>query len=204
MQFTDLLKEMRNQIGDNDPLEPNITDEELTRILNTSSSEYSRLKNYLKFFEIPYNPEENVYNLPLDSFKVKEVRLDGTKINFIDNLNQIILYDSLYVDSGTLKITYSKYFKPEEIDEREIDIFLLYAEALCYKLMASKSAELIKFSTGEKTVDESGISKRYLELYKNANKDFKNRIVKAYGRRADNIKENLDYGLPYPTMGETP
>src|SRR5690606_12709479 len=116
------------------------------------SSEYSRIKNYLKIIKIPYDKEEEVYDLPKDCYKVKEVSIRNRSIRFIDNMNQIILDQLPQVDGEELKITYSKYFLPEEVDEREIDLLLLYAEALCYKLMASKSADWIKFSTGEKIV----------------------------------------------------
>jgi hypothetical protein len=70
--------------------------------------------------------------------------------------------------------------------------------------MASKTAELIKFSTGEKIVDESLISEKYLKLFKETEKVFKSRVIKAYGKRANSVLENLDYNLKYPTMGETP
>lgn len=205
--LSELITELRNIIGDTNIIEPNISDSEMKTILNNSAREYSRIKNYISFTEIPYDKDANIYNMPRDSYKVKSViikEMPNLKLNFIDNLNQIILEDDLYVDSGTLKITYSRYFSPEEIDEKEIDLYLLFAEALCYKLMASKTADLIKFSSGEKMVDESGISKKYLELFQDTEKRFRKKVIKAYGRRANNIKENLDYSLPWPPKGETP
>lgn len=207
MLITDLIVKLRNQIGDNDPTDYRITDSEMTDILNNAASEYSRMKSYVKFYEVPYDNSVNVYSLPTDCFKVKSVQFKNypsTKINFIDNLDQIILEDSFDVQSETLKITYFRFFSPEEIIDREVDVFLIYAEALCYKLLSAKTADLIKFSTGEKTVDESLISAKYLELYECTAKKFKHRMIKAYGRRANNPEDNLDYDLPYPPLGETP
>lgn len=203
----ELIKELRNVIGDNNLEEPNITDSELTTILNNSAKEYSRIKDYIKIYETEFDKDEEFYDLPNDSYKVKKVAmkdLPNYKLNYIDNLDQIILESFPDVDSGTLRITYSKYFSPEEIDERELDLFLLFAEALCYKLMASKTAELIKFSTGEKMVDESLISKKYLELYQSTEKNFRKKAIKAYGKRANNLKPVMDYDLPYPMPGENP
>lgn len=206
MLLSELITEIRNVIGDTNTSDPNITDSELTTILNNSSKEYSRIKNYLKVTELTYYSGEEFYDLPEDAYKTKNVILkeQNLKLNFIDNLNQIILEDLPDVDSGTLKITYSKYFSPEEIDEREIDLYLLFAEALCYKIMASKTAELIKFSTGEKMVDESGLSEKYLELFEKTEKRFRNKVIKAYGKRANNLKPVLDYDMPWPPKGETP
>jgi hypothetical protein len=206
MKIYELITQLRDIIGDNDTLEPNISDNELKTILKNSANVYSRLKNIIKKIEIPYNKTEDTYDLPLDSYKTKSVLLKelNLNLNFIDNLTQVILEDLPDVDSGTLKITYSRYFQPDEIDERELDLYFLYAECLCYKLMASKTAELIKFSSGEKIVDESLISDKYLKLFKETEKNFKKKIIKAYGRKADNLLENLDYDLPYPTLGETP
>lgn len=205
MTIQELILELRNYIGDISD-EPNITDNELKTILKNSAAVYSRIKNIIKFVEMPYDKTEEFYDLPIDCYKTKKVLLkeQNLELKFIDNLTQVILEDLPDVDSGTLKITYSRYFSPEEIDERELDLLFLYAEALCYKLMASKTAELIKFSTGEKIVDESLISEKYLKLFKETEKNFKRKIVKAYGKRANNMLENLDYPLPWPTMGETP
>lgn len=205
MELNEIITRLRNQIGDTNLDEPNITNDELENILENASREYSRIKGYIAFTEIPYSNGENVYELPKDCYKVKSAVLINSKnrLNFIDNLNQIILEDEPYVESDMIKITYIKYFNPEEIDEREIDIFLILSEALCYKLMASKTAEYIKFSTGEKMMDESLISGKYLELYNSTFKVFRNKVVKAYGRRANNIKPNLNYDLPYPPRGET-
>jgi hypothetical protein len=206
MLIQELVLELRNVIGDNNLEEPNITDDELKTILRSASSMYSRIKNIVKSFEMPYDKTEEYYDLPIDSYKVKKVLLKELNLNLIfkDNLNQFILENLPDVDSGTLKITYSRYFSPEEIDERELDIYFLGCEALCYKLMASKTAELIKFSTGEKIIDESLISDKYLKLFKETEKVFKNKVIKAYGKRVNNVLENLDYDLPYPTLGETP
>jgi hypothetical protein len=206
MLIQELIRELRNLIGDNDLDDPNITDSELRTILNNSAAVYSRLKNIIKTFETPFIVGEEYYDIPADSIKVKSIVLkeQNLKLNFIDNLTQVILEDLPNVDSGTLKITYNRYFKPEEIDEREVDLYFLYAEGLCYKLMASKTAELIKFSTGEKIVDESLISDKYLKLFKQAESAFKKKFIKAYGKRANNLMENLDYCLPYPPLGESP
>jgi iron only hydrogenase large subunit-like protein len=207
--MSDLIDKLRKRIGDIDVTEPNITDKELEEILKDSAIEYSRIRGYILFADIPYDKTRNVYTTPIDSFRIKDITLfygDNYKLrlNFIDNLDQIVLNDEPNVDDGILKITYNKFFNPEDIDLRELDLLMLYAEGLCYKLMATKTAELIKFSTGEKTVDESEISKKYLDLYKNTVKIFRNKIIKSYGRRADNIKENLDYNMPYPPLGERP
>jgi hypothetical protein len=206
MTMNELITELRNVIGDNNIEEPNITDSELTTILKSAASGYSRIKSIVKRVEIPYDKNEDIYDLPLDSYKVKSITLKehNLNLNFINNMNQVILEDLPDVDLGTLKITYIQYFTPEEIDEREIDLYFIYAESLCYKHMASKSADWIKFSTGEKMVDESLVSKKYLELYEQTQKDFKRRVIKAYGRRANNVLVNLDYEFPYPTKGETP
>lgn len=206
MLVTELITDLRKLIGDNHPTEPNISDGELTTILNTSALVYSRVKNIIKTAIIPYDKTEEYYDSPADCYRVKTVKLieQDLEINFIDNSIQFILDELPDVDYGTLKVTYSRYFKPEEIDEREIDLYFLCAEAYCYKHMASKTAELIKFSTGEKIVDESGISKKYLELYEIAEKNFKKKVVRAYGKRVNNYMINLDYPLPYPTLGETP
>lgn len=201
----ELVQKLRLQIGDTDIEDPNITDEELEHILNNAAKEYSRVKGYIKSVEIPYDKTEDVYDSPIDSYRIKKVLLKGQNklLNFEDNLNQFILNELIDVDLETLKITYVKYFKPEEVDEREMDIYFMLCEALCYKLMASKTAELIKFSTGEKMVDESLISEKYLDLYKATFKDFKKRLTRAYGKKADYVKENLDYLLP-KTSGEQP
>jgi hypothetical protein len=206
MTMTDLITELRNLIGDTDIEEPNISDSELTTILKSAASGYSRIKSVIKKVEIPYIFGEEYYDLPIDSYKVKQVLLKehNLDLRFIDNMNQVILEDLPDVNPGTLKITYSRYFTPEEIDEREHDIYFLYAESLCYKHMASKSADWIKFSTGEKMVDESLVSKKYLELFESAQKEFKRRAIKSYGRRVNNILVNLDYDLPYPAPGENP
>lgn len=207
MELNELVIQLRNVIGDNDPVEPNIADDELKQILNSSAREYSRLKSIVKIFETPFEKDEEFYDIPNNSYKVKSVvlkELPNFKINFIDNLNQIILENLPDVNEGTLKITYSQYFLPNEIDERELDIYLLFAESLCYKLMASKTADYIKFSTGEKMMDESLISKKYLDLYEKTVKIFKNKAVKAYGRRVNNLKPVLDYDMPYPPLGERP
>lgn len=210
MLIQELVLELRNVIGDNDLDDPNITDSELKTILNNSAAVYSRLKNIIKTYETPFIVGEEYYDVPTDSIKVKSVivKEQNLSLNFIDNLIQIILEDTSYVDLNqpiiTLKMTYNRYFKPEEIDERELDLYFLYAEGLCYKLMASKTAELIKFSTGEKIIDESLISDKYLKLYKQAESTFRKKFVKAYGKRANNLLENLDYTLPYPPIGENP
>jgi hypothetical protein len=206
MLVTELITDLRKLIGDNHPDEPNISDAELTTILKTSANVYSRVKNIIKTETIPYDKTEEYYDSPIDCYRVKSVKLieQDLEINFIDNSIQFILEELPDVDSGTLKVTYSRYFKPEEIDERELDLYFLCAEAYCYKHMASKTAELIKFSTGEKIVDESGISKKYLELYEIAEKNFKKKVVRAYGKRVNNEMIDLDYYLPYPTLGETP
>lgn len=206
MTLAELVLKLRNQVGDNHPTEPNITDTEMENIVNNTAAEYSRMKNYVKFAQIPYIGEENVYVTPLDMLRAKKVELIEPyfRFNFIDNLTEIILEDEIDVSSGTLKLTYVRYLKPEDIDERELDLFLMLGECMCFKLMASKTAELIKFSSGEKIVDESLVSKKYLELYEKSFKAFKKRAVKAYGRRVNNIKPDLDYRLPYPTEGETP
>lgn len=206
MLISQLITELRNIIGDNNLDEPNITDAELKTILNNAANVYSRIKNVIARTELPYDKTEDIYDMPADAYKTKSVVLkeQNYSINFTDNLYQIILNELPDVDLGTLKITYSKYFSPEDIDKREMDIYLIYAEALCYKLMASKTAELIKFSTGEKTVDESLISDKYLDLYKVTEKKFKQKAIKSFGKRVNNIMENLNYSLPYPTEGETP
>lgn len=206
MLLSDLVKQLRNVIGDNNLDEPNITDAELTTIITNAALGYSRIKGIVKSFEVAYDKTEEYYDMPDDSYRAKTVLLKELNYNlkFRDNLIQIILEELPDVDSGTLKITYSRYFQPDEIDDRELDIFFLYAEALCFKLMASKTAELIKFSTGEKIIDESLISDKYFKLYKEAEKNFRKKAVKAYGKRVNNILENLDYNLPYPTLGETP
>src|SRR4051794_16862424 len=127
MLIQELVLELRNVIGDNNLEEPNITDDELKTILRNASSMYSRIKNIVKSFEIPYDKTEEYYDLPIDSYKVKKVLLKELNLNLIfkDNLNQFILENLPDVDSGTLKITYSRYFSPEEIDERELDIYFL-------------------------------------------------------------------------------
>lgn len=206
MLMEEILKEMRNQIGDTDLEEPNITDDELTVLLKNAAKEYSRMKNYLKRIEIEYKPDEDMYDIPTDCYKIKSVILKSQKkeIKFIDNLTQIIIENHFNVKQDTLVITYSRYFSPEEIDEREMDLFFLLCEAYCYRLMASKTADLIKFATGEKMVDETQISKNYLKLYDKLTSEFKSKIIKAYGRRADNPNVNLDYDLPYPVLGEMP
>jgi hypothetical protein len=206
MIIQELVLQLRNVIGDTNIEEPNISDNELKTILSSSASVYSRLKNIIKYVEIPYDKTEEFYDLPTDAYKVKKVLLKGQNLTlrFIDNLTQIILEDLPDVDLETLKITYSRYFNPDEIDEREIDIYFLYCEALCYKLMASKTAELIKFSSGEKIIDESLISEKYLKLFKETEKTFKSKVIKAYGKRANNLLENLDYDLSWPPKGETP
>lgn len=206
MLISDLITQLRNTIGDNNPIEPNITDSELITILKNSALVYSRLKNVIKTEEIDYDKEEEFYDSPIDCYKVKSVKLleQNLILNFIDNSNQFILEDFPDVNYGTLKVTYSRYFNPEEIDPREIDIYFLCAEAYCYKHMASKTAELIKFSTGEKIIDESLISKKYLDLYEIAEKSFRKKVVKAYGKRVNNVKIDLDYPLDYPTKGENP
>lgn len=206
MLMQDLILELRNIIGDTDTVEPNITDSEMKTILNSSANVYSRIKNIISRIEMPYDKTEDIYDLPSDAYKTKSVVLKGQNysLSFTDNLHQIILNELPDVDSETLKITYSRYFSPEEIDQRELDIYFIYAEALCYKLMASKTADLIKFSTGEKTVDESGISEKYLDLYKFTEKKFKQKAIKSFGKRVNNIMENLNYDLPYPVEGENP
>jgi hypothetical protein len=202
--MADLINRLRNQIGDTHATEPNITDEEIKRILEDAASEYSRLKNYISFIDIPYSNEENVYDLPEDSLIVKNVKIkhNNLKIDFIDNLDQLVLENELNIEYGVLTVTYIKHFKPSDIDSREINLYFLYAEALCYKLMASKTADFIKFNTGEKMVDESGISKKYLELYEAAEKSFRKRAIRAYGRRMNNAKPKLNYPLPWPIEGE--
>lgn len=204
MEELELLTRLRNQIGDTDLLDPNITDEEMIRILEDSSAEYSRLKSYVKFLEVPYDKTINVYSLPEDTLKVKSVKLKQYNFNFIfiDNLDQVILENEVNVDSGVLQIAYIRYFAPSEVDSREIDLYFLYAEGLCYKLMASKTADLIKFNTGEKMVDESGLSAKYLELAKASEHKFRKRAIKAYGRRMNNTKPDLNYNFPYPIEGE--
>lgn len=203
----ELIGKLRSQIGDNDPADFYITDDEMTTILTNAASEYSRIKSYIKIDESQtYDKSENIYPLPIDSYKVKEVKLKISNkiLNFIDNLDQIILLDEPDVQPETLKITYSRYFSPTQILDKEIDLYLLYAEALCYKLLSTKSAELIKFSTGEKSVDESGISEKYLDLYECTEKKFRSKAIKAYGRRADYKKDKFDYTLAYPPEGESP
>lgn len=206
MLIQELVLELRNIIGDSNLEEPNITDDELETILKSSAAVYSRIKGIIKYIEIPYDKTEEFYDLPLDSYKVKSVILKGQNLNidFIDNLTQVILESLPDVDSDTLRITYSRYFKPDEIDEREHDLYFLYAEGLCYKLMASKTADLIKFSSGEKIIDESLISDKYLKLFKEVEKNFRKKVIKAYGKRANNFLENLDYHLHYPPIGEEP
>lgn len=202
----ELISMLRIQIGDTDT-EPNLSDAELNRILFNAASEYSRLRYYLVNINENYDKTANVYPVPEDSLKVVSVILNGFgKVKFIDNIDQVILEeDSLPdVDSGVLKITYIKNFQPTDINPRDYTNYLLYAEALCYKLLASKTADLIKFSTGEKSVDETEISKKYLSLFQTTEKLFRSKLVKAYGRREDNILENLNYRLPYPPEGETP
>lgn len=198
-----LLGKLRLQIGDLDVNEPNISDDELIQILENAAREYSRIKNFMTSTEIPYDKTDDFYNMPLDCYKVKKVLLKGQNLNlkFKNNLTQFILEELIDVDLETLKITYVKYFEPTEIDERELDIYFHLCEALCFKLMSVKSAELIKFSTGEKMFDESLISEKYLDLYKQAFKDFKRKVNKAYGKKVDYPKENLDYLLPRP-LGE--
>jgi hypothetical protein len=204
MEELALLTRLRSQIGDTDLLDPNITDEEMKRILEDSAAEYSRIKSYVKFLEIPYDKSISVYSLPLDSLKVKYVKLKPFNFNFvfIDNLDQVILENEVDVDAGVLQIAYIRYFAPSEIDSREIDIYFLYAEGLCYKLMASKTADLIKFNTGEKMIDESGLSAKYLELAHCSEAKFRKRAIKAYGRRMNNTKPDLNYDFPYPIEGE--
>lgn len=206
MEINELIDRLRHQIGDIDLENPNITDEELERILEDSAAEYSRLKAYIKFDETQtYDPNNNVYNAPEDSIKIKNVVLKSNpnySFDFIDNLDQIILNNQFNVDSDQLKITYIRFFKPSDIDLREIDLYLMYAEALCYKLMASKTAELIKFSTGEKMFDESLVSDKFRKLYEDAVKQFKKVAIKSYGKRANYVNFNFDYNLPYPPKGE--
>jgi hypothetical protein len=206
MLIQEMVLELRTFIGDINTEDPNISDDELKTILKSSARNYSRMKNIKKIFETPFIIGEEYYDVPIDSVKVNSVVLkeQNLNINFIDNLTQVILENISYVNSGTLRITYSQYFKPEEVDERELDLLYLYAEGLCYKLMAAKTADLIKFSTGEKIIDESLISEKYLKLFKETEKAFKKKVVKAYGRRANNLLENLNYDLPWPPMGETP
>lgn len=206
MVISELVTKLRNIVGDNNLEEPNITDAELKTILENSAAAYSRIKSVIEKIETPYDKNEEYYDLPDECYKVKSILIKELNLNlkFIDNMTQVILEELPDVDSMTLKITYSRYFKPEEIDIRDIDIYLLYAEGLCYKLMASKTADLIKFSTGEKIIDESGISKKYLELFELTEKSFRKKVIKAYGKRADNPRIDLDYALPYPTRGETP
>lgn len=204
MDMAELINRLRNQIGDTHATEPNITDKEMERILEDAASEYSRLKNYISFVDIPFSNDENIYDLPEDSLIVKNVKMkhNNLKIDFIDNLDQLVLENEPNVESGVLQVTYIKHFKPSDINSREIDLYFLYAEALCYKLMASKTADFIKFNTGEKMVDESGISKKYLELYQAAENKFRKRAIRAYGRRMNNKKPELDYRLPWPIEGE--
>jgi hypothetical protein len=205
--LADIKTRLRSQIGDTDLTNPNITDDEITTILSSSASEYSRIKTYLKVDStIMYIKDTDFYTLPTDSYKVKKVELldAGYIFRFTDNIDQVILLNHYDVEPDHLKITYSRYFLPTEILDKELDLYLLYAEALCYKLMASKTAELIKFSTGEKSVDEGGLSGKYLELYANTEKTFRKKAIKAYGSRANYPKENLNYNLDYPPEGETP
>lgn len=207
MEVSDLIIRLRHQIGDIDLSNPNITDDELERILEDSAAEYSRLKSYVKIDETQnYDSSTIIYNTPTDCLKVKSVSLKNQPMysfNFIDNLDQIILNSTYYdVQPDVLRITYVRFFKPEDIDSREIDLFLMYAEALCYKLMASKTAELIKFSTGEKMFDETLVSDKFRKLFEDAVKQFKRIAVKAYGRRAEYMQFNFDYDLDYPPKGE--
>lgn len=204
MTIEELIARLRTQIGDNHPTEPNITDTELTRIIEDSATEYSRIKGFINFYEIIYTNDINIYNLPQDSLKVKSVKLKetGEYLSFIDNLDQIILETEPSVTSGTIIVTYIVNYLPSDINSKDISLCFLYAEALCYKLMASKSADFIKFSTGEKMVDESGISKKYLELFKSAEKEFKKKAIRAFGKRMSDNKPDLNYKLPYPIEGE--
>lgn len=207
MVIADLITRLRSQIGDEDATDYNITDIQLDTILKNAASEYSRIKSYLKIDATQtYDKATQIYPLPADSYKVKEVLLKTANLylKFIDNLDQIILLNLPDVQPEILNITYSRYFSPEEIIDREIDLYLLYAEALCYKLMATKSADLIKFSTGEKMVDESGLSEKYMSLYECTEMKFRNRAIKAYGTRANYPRENYNYTLPYPPEGENP
>lgn len=206
MLISQLVTELRNIVGDNNLEEPNITDAEMKTILDNAAHAYSRMKSIVEIFELPYDKTNEFYDLPDDCYKVKKVLIKelNYELKFINNMTQFILEELPDVDSMTLKITYSRYFQPEMIDNRDKDIYLLYAEGLCYKLMASKTADLIKFSTGEKIVDESGISKKYLELFELTEKRFRKLAIKAYGIRANNAKIDLDYNLPYPTIGEAP
>lgn len=198
----DLISMLRDQIGDNDLEDPNITNSEMERILSSSATEYSKLRRYIKIKSVPYEPNSRIINTPEDCYKVLDVKLGTLAIDFIDNIDQIILEKDYDIKDENLNITYSKYFNPEDIPKREINIFLMHAEALCYKLMASKTAEGIKFSTGEKMVDESGLSEKYLDLYKSSVKSFRKMVIKAYGKKGDHPKENLDFNLPFPVKGE--
>lgn len=204
MTIDELILRIRNQIGDNHPTEPNISNSEVERILQDAASEYSRLKHYISFIEFPYDKDVNVLSLPTDSLFVKSVILKEYKfkLEFIDNLDQIILENDINVDSGTIQVTYVKHFEPTDIDLREIGLYFMYVEALCYKLMASKTADYIKFSTGEKMVDESGISKKYLELYTASEKKFRQKANKAYGKRMDGKKPIINYDMEWPIEGE--
>lgn len=205
--LNDLIITLRNQIGDNDPLDQNITDDEISVILNNAANEYSRIKSYIKIDETQvYDKNTLIYALPNDCYKVKSVEITGSKysLSFIDNTDQIYLRNSPDIEPTALKITYTRYFLPEEVIQREVDLYLLYAEALCYKLLSIKTAALFKFTTGEKVIDEDNISKKYLQLYQVASKNFRDRVIKAYGARVNNLKENMDYPLPYPIEGENP
>jgi hypothetical protein len=206
--IAELTTRLRSQIGDTDPTEYHITDDEISTILTSSASEYSRIKSYIMIDETQtYDKDKDpqVYPLPDDVLKVKGIYLKIHKypINFIDNSDQIIVLSSLDVIPETMVITYSRYFQPTEIFDKEIDMYLMYAEALCYKLLAGKTADLIKFSTGEKSIDESTISDKYLKLYKSAEQSFRARIIKAYGKRAEYANDNFNYPLPWPPEGET-
>jgi hypothetical protein len=200
----ELITKFRNAIGDTDISEPNITDSEIKVLLENAANGYSRVKNIIKRVEMPYISGEDMYELPSDAYKTKSIMFKEHEnyLKFYDNLHQVILEELPDVDSGTLVVTYSRYFSPEEIDSRELDLYFLLAEAFAYKLMASKTADLIKFSTGEKIVDESLISGKYLKLFESTQKEFKRKAIKSYGKRINNILENLNYDLPSPPEGE--
>jgi hypothetical protein len=203
----EIITRLRSQIGDTDPTSYHITDSEMTTILTNSSNEYSRIKSYIALDETQIydqTKDPQIYSLPANVLKVKSIYLKIHKwpLSFIDNFDQVILTSILDVDPETMVITYSRYFDPTEIVDKEMDMYLIYAEALCYKLLSTKTVELIKFSTGEKHIDESTISAKYLKLYEATDKIFRSKMIKAYGRRAEYPKDNFDYVLPYPPEGE--
>lgn len=218
MVIQDLILNMRNYLGDNNFDDPNITDSEYELIIKNSAAVYSRMKGLVKTITVNYDDTTPYYDIPTDSYRVISVVLKSHDTNFDfsrninmplrfeDNFTQIILNDLPDAENMTLTldITYSYYLKAEDIDEREIDLVYLYAECLCYKLMASKTADLIKFSSGEKIIDESLISDKYLKLFKETEKNFRKKMIKSYGKRANNMLENLDYNLRYPPIGEEP